>query len=233
MQANPSENLLPDEPALTAAVCAHVVRVLKAALAVRRHALFLVSGGQTPIPVFKALSETELDWSNVSVSLADERWVDPSDHDSNEGLFRRLLLQERAKAAQFTGLKNSAATPQAGWAQCETSLSVLTWPSDLLILGMGDDGHTASLFPGAPQLLDALEAKQRMAIAITPPHAPYSRMSLTRRALLNSREILVHIRGQAKWLTYQKAKAPGPVDQYPIRCVLHQNKVPTYVYWSP
>ena len=233
MPSTTTENLLADESALTRAVCAHVVHTLGSALALGRQALLLVSGGHTPIPVFKALSDIGIDWSEVSVSLADERWVVTSDPDSNEALVRRLLLQNRAKDAHFVGLKNDAVSPQAGWPQCEAALNTLPWPADLLVLGMGDDGHTASLFPGAPELSDALAAESRKAIAITPPHAPHARMSLTRHALLNTREILVHIQGDAKWAAYQKAKADGPIEEYPIRCVLHQDKVPTYVYWSP
>ncbi|MCI5139356.1 MAG: 6-phosphogluconolactonase, partial [Candidatus Electrothrix sp. AR1] len=108
-----------------------------------------VSGGSTPKPLFKLLSDVDIPWQDVVITLVDERWVDPSDPASNEQLVRQYLLQNRAAAATFIGLKNSSPTAAQGEAQCEQELRRIPRPFTVLILGMGNDGHTASLFPGS------------------------------------------------------------------------------------
>jgi 6-phosphogluconolactonase len=115
----------------------------------RGRASLVVSGGTTPVALFEALSGEDMPWEKVVVSLADERWVDPGTPDSNERLVRTHLLKNKAAAATFIGLKTPEDPAGAGEAACENRIRQIPVPFDLLILGMGDDGHTASLFPGA------------------------------------------------------------------------------------
>jgi 6-phosphogluconolactonase len=180
------------------------------------------------------LRAEDLDWSAVCVALADERWVDPSDPASNEKLVRDVLLQGPAAAARFQGLKNGAPTPDMGAVSAWETFARVPRPFDATVLGMGDDGHTASLFPGSPNLPNALDpAAAAGCVGMRAPAAPRPRLSLNLSALLDSRRIVVLITGDAKWRTYLAACAPGPEQEMPVRAVLRQTRAPVEVMWSP
>lgn len=223
-----------DSSTLVAVLAAQVAELLRAGIKERGRASLVVSGGSTPVPFFAALSELTLDWTQVTITLADERWVDPAAADSNEHLVRQHLLQNRAAAAQFVGFKTGAATAVQGEKECADRLAVLPRPFDVLILGMGNDGHTASLFPQATRLGEALALDSgQLCLAITPPVAPHERMTLTLPALLQSRQIILHLVGPGKRTVYEQALANGPVEEMPIRAVLGQTTAPVTVFWAP
>lgn len=230
----PRENVFSNSQALIEALADSIAADLHHAVETRGQASLVVSGGHTPVPLFKELSLEPVPWPSVWVTLADERWVPPDSPDSNEALVRQSLLTGPAAHAHFVGLKNASQTPGQGEAGCSESLKPVPRPFDVVILGMGDDGHTASLFPKAPQLTDAIDPDGRATcMAIDPVTASHPRMTLTLAALLDSRRIILHIVGDNKWQVYKKACAPGPVSEFPIRSVLQQTKVPVDVYWSP
>ena len=207
---------------------------LRNAIAARRLASLVVSGGKSPIRMFELLRAEELDWSSVCVALADERWVDPSDPASNEKLVRDVLLKGPAAAARFLGLKNGAPTPDMGAVSAWETFARVPRPFDTVVLGMGDDGHTASLFPGSPNLPGAIDpAAAAGCVGMRAPVAPRPRLSLNLSALLDSRRIILAINGDAKWRTYLAAGAPGPVPDMPVRAVLRQTRTPVEVMWSP
>ena len=223
-----------DSSTLVAGLAAQVAELLRAGIKERGRASLVVSGGSTPVVFFAALSELELDWEQVVITLADERWVDPAEADSNEHLVRIHLLQNRAAAARFVGLRTGAVTAMQGERECADRLALLPRPFDVLILGMGNDGHTASLFPQAARLGEALALESgKLCLAITPPAAPHERMTLTLPALLQSRQIILHIAGADKRAVYERAMADGPVAQMPIRAVLGQTASPVTVFWCP
>lgn len=223
-----------DSPTLVAALAGQVADLLRDGIGERGRASLVVSGGFTPVQFFAALSALALDWKQVVVTLADERWVDPTDADSNERLVRQHLLQNQAAVARFVGLKNEAFSAVQGEKECEDRLALLPRPFDAVILGMGNDGHTASLFPQAARLGEALDMDSgTLCLAITPPAAPYERMTLTLPALLHSREIILHLVGPDKRAVYEQALAEGPVAEMPIRAVLGQTSVPVTVFWAP
>ena len=211
-----------------------VAEFLRASIRERGRASLVVSGGSTPVPFFVALSELALAWEKVTITLADERWVEPSEPDSNERLVRLHLLQNRAAAAHLVGLKTEAPTAVQGEKECDDRLAVLQRPFDVLILGMGNDGHTASLFPEAERLSEALAMDSgQLCIAITPPVAPHERMTLTLPALLQSREIILHLVGSGKRSVYENAMEKGAVEEMPVRAVLGQTSAPVTVFWCP
>jgi len=227
------EHRFPDPTGLAQALAGEIKVDLEEALAVRGTASLVVSGGRTPVPLFTALRSETLDWARVRVTLADERWVDGSDPDSNEHLVRTTLLRDAAAAAQFTGLHNAAATPEAGAQWAWTSVGRLR-PFDVVVLGMGDDGHTASLFPGSQDIDGALDPSALPGcVAVHPQAAPHARLSLNIAALLESRRIILHIVGRDKWRVYQAALEHGSLNALPVRAILHQQQVPVDVYWSP
>lgn len=209
-----------------------VAEVLATRLAQASRASLVVSGGSTPLPFFRALSEKALDWQRVDVLLADERWVSEDDPASNTRLVKASLLQGRAAVANYLSLKQPGATPLEGLAAVSTELANLALPLDVLILGMGNDGHTASLFPDAPELADAMSAQcpDRVAPA-TPPSQSQQRITLTWPALRDARFTALHLKGQDKLETLKQALAsPGDVLAMPVRAFLQPG---LNVFWSP
>jgi 6-phosphogluconolactonase len=224
----------PDAAQLALALCEFVTARLRAALAERGHALLVVSGGNTPLPFFKALSQVDLDWSQVSITLADDRWLPPDHADSNERTVRASLLQGPAAQAKFVSLVTDAATPFEGQPAIEARLKTLPWPADVTLFGMGGDGHTASLFPFTLELTTALDdAHAPLCMAVSAPllpNVPVPRLTLSRRALLDTRVAVVHITGASKWALLQQACEPGPVAEWPIRLVVRQQAVPVHAF---
>ena len=211
------------------ALVAEVAARLDRATALGNPAGFAVSGGRSPIPMFERLSRADLDWGKVHISLVDERFVAPSHPDSNEYIVRRHLLQHRASTAQFTGLITDAHDLHA----CLAAANRQNHAIALAILGMGDDGHTASLFPHARQLLNALDRRQPSRYAhITPPAAKYERISMTLAAMLQTGGLILAIAGHDKKSIYEQA-AGQPSTTFPISYLIHQTETPFDVYWHP
>lgn len=228
------EHRFPDSLALAHALAGEIRVDLEEAIAVRKAAGLVVSGGRTPLHLFQQLRTEKLSWSQVWITLADERWVETTAEASNERIVREQLIGDRAAAAHFVGLKNPAATPEAGADWAWRALSRVPRPFDVVLLGMGEDGHTASLFPGSLALARALDvAAAPGCIAVNALTAPHARVSLNLAALLDARRIVLHIEGDTKWQVYQRARMPGSTAELPIRAVLHQREVPVDVYWCP
>lgn len=216
-----------------AALADFVALRLREALLAPGPALLVVSGGSTPLPFFDALSRIPLPWSRVLITLADERWLPPDSAQRNDALLRAHLLQNCAAAAAFLPLSAAAATPERAQAELEPMLAALSWPAAVVVLGVGEDGHTASLFPGAaqwPQWLTAIGthgAPRCCAVdAPLPPNVPCPRISLTPAALLDARALVVHATGSAKWAVLQQALQAGDTSAMPVRLALHQQRVP-------
>jgi 6-phosphogluconolactonase len=223
-----------DLATLSADLASEIAASLRAAIATRGTASLVVSGGRSPVKLFESLRVQALDWPQVCIALADERWVDPDDADSNERLVREHLLKDKAAAARFLGLKNGAPTPDIGAVSAWETFARVPRPFDAVVLGMGDDGHTASLFPGSPNLASALNpAAVAGCVGMWAPTAPQARLSLNLTALLDSRRVVILISGEAKWKTYTTAYGPGPEKDMPVRAVLRQTRTPVEVKWSP
>jgi 6-phosphogluconolactonase len=219
---------------LAPALAADVAQTLARAIDARGEASLIVSGGKTPIPFFERLRAQSIEWRRVCVALADERWVEPADPGSNERMVREVLLKDRAAEARFSGLKNAAPSPGLGAVSAWETFARMPRPFDVTLLGMGDDGHTASLFPGSPNLAVALNpAAAAGCVGMWAPSAPQPRLSLNLSALLDSRRVLILIEGPAKLATYQAAAGDGPVEEMPVRAVLRQTRVPAEVFWAP
>ncbi|MDO9032214.1 MAG: 6-phosphogluconolactonase [Hydrogenophaga sp.] len=222
--------------ATPAALAEHIANALRTAIAERGQASLAVSGGKSPIPVFEALREQNLDWSKVSVVLADERVV-PRDHaDSNTALVARHLLQGRASAARFLLFFRELAPTfnaevlDALVRDAEERITSLPWPLDVAVLGMGEDAHTASLFPGAPGYARAIATDQRLAWVV-PDTAPHARISFTLSALLAARELVLSITGESKLAVYRRA-AQKADEALPISLVINQTQTPLSVWMA-
>ena len=219
---------------LVVELAGRIAELLAAAVKARGQASLAVSGGSTPVALFELLSAMDIPWQDVVITLVDERWVEATEKDSNERIVDKHLLQNNAAAAHFIGMKNRAPTAGAGEAEYEQQLQKVPRPFDVLILGMGGDGHTASLFPGAVNLPAATDMNSgRSCIGLAPLTAAHERMSLTLPAILGSRQIFLHIAGADKKKVLQQAKTDGPAGEMPIRFILRQQTVPLSVYWAP
>jgi 6-phosphogluconolactonase len=231
---DPQERRFPDAATLIKTLAADIAAALEDGLGAGRGASLVVAGGRTPAPVFEALSRIDLDWEDVYVSLTDERWVEATNENSNECLVRRHLLRNAAARANLVGLKNRARDPQSGAATAWSAVADMPRPFDFVLLGMGDDGHMASLFPHSPGLDIGLDLKRHPGcIGMTAPTEPRARLSLNLRALVDSRRIAVLIVGESKWATYQRARKPGPIADMPVRALSLQQNVPVTVFWAP
>ena len=218
--------------ALDAALTTKVSDLLKAAIAAEGKASLVVSGGRTPVGFFHLLSQCELEWSKVTIALADERWVNADDAASNEKLVRENLLINEAHKAEYLAFKTDAENALDAEAECQRRLNALG-RFTVVILGMGDDGHTASLFPGADALSAGLALNSgRSCIAVTPTEAPHERISMTLPRLLNTERLIVHISGQNKQKVLDQANAGNNVEELPIRAILQQTQVPAAVFWA-
>lgn len=225
-------NRLPDRTSADLALLEQLTRRLRQALAARERICMAVSGGTTPRPLFRLLSATDLDWDRISVTLVDERWVDPDDASSNERMVRESLLIGRAASATFMPLKIPVATPSAALELVEQRLHTLPLPFAAVLLGMGTDGHTASWFPDAPEL-EATLASERLCAATTPMSAPHQRITLTPAALARADWLALQITGTEKWETLQKALQPGPESELPVRVLLRPTLPPLNIFWAP
>ena len=193
-----------------------------------------VSGGSTPGRFFSALSQREdVDWSRVTVTLVDERWVPESSDRSNAALVKARLLQGPAAAAHFVPLYAGGEAPdETGLKRTSLQLQALPPRFDAVVLGMGNDGHTASFFPGGDRLEAALEGAEAV-VAIRAPGAGEPRVTLTLGRLLASEAIYLHIEGEDKLATLDRALGEGDRDEMPVRAVLRQGVVPLTIFWSP
>lgn len=219
----PARQQFPTSTALAAAFAQWTAERLREAIEARGVALLVVSGGTTPARYFHALSSQPIDWSRVAVTLADERRVPDDDPRSNARLVREALLRDRAASAEFAPLADSRLDEDRELASANARIAALPAPADLVVLGMGEDGHTASWFPGAEGLADAIDIGARSLVApIRAPGAPEPRLTLTGRVILRARALALHLEGPKKLATLDRALADGPIEAMPIRAVLRQ-----------
>ena len=208
-----------------------IVEILKQSIKSDGRASLAVSGGRTPIPLLEALSGLKLDWSSVDLTLVDDRWVEPSHEDSNEKLVRAHLIKNKAKKINFVPLKNNNKTAKDGHKLSEESLQQVKSPFDVVVLGVGSDGHTASLFPCSDELTEGMDLNNPCRlIATSPKTAPYERMSLTAKTIIDSKNIFLHLNGSGKLHTLELAMTNKDAMKMPIYFFLEKG---LKIYWSP
>ena len=199
-------------------------------------AVLMVSGGSSPAPAYKYLANLEFPWHKVSIAMVDERWVDLAHEKSNEAFIKSTLLQGHAAAAHFVPMKNTSSSAVEGQVECDRTYSVLK-NADITILGMGPDGHTASLFPHADGLQNGLETEQHVcainAIESDVTGSITERMSLTLSRIASSREVVLLISGEEKRAVYEAAKEEGSVYDVPLRAILNHSSIYLTVFWCP
>ncbi|WP_331373330.1 6-phosphogluconolactonase [Sinorhizobium chiapasense] len=207
---------------------------LAAAIEARGAASIAVSGGSTPKAFFQALSQRELDWTKVTVTLVDERFVRPENERSNHGLVAQNLLRNKAAKAHFVPLYHAAATAEEAAAMASQSVAAVGAPFDVVVLGMGTDGHTASFFPGGTRLKEAIDpATPRGVITMEADGAGETRLTFTFSSLEDAGLLVLHIEGDGKKEVLARAEAPGDEAEMPIRAMLRRATSPLQIYWAP
>ena len=202
---------------------------LKQAIKIEGRAYAALSGGRTPRHVFQYLRQFEIEWSRVVFTLTDERWVRPDHPESNEQLVRKYLLQGPLKDATFISLYSECDDLKMGETNCEIKLQKIKYPFDAVYLGMGEDGHFASLFPKD----NALGVRDKMCVAIPKTHNRIARISLTVPRILNTKKIYLLFNGKKKKEAYDQAKTASSYHHFPIQLILCQKNVPVNVLLAP
>ncbi len=228
-----AQRVLPDAAALAEAVARHVADALAAAIAQRGQALLLLSGGRSPIAFFEQLSRHDLSWEKVCIGLVDERCVGFDSADRNDALICRHLLQGKATAAQFVPLIGDGLDAVAELEPARLRMAKLPWPADIVVLGMGEDGHTASWFPGAAGTAAAMGAGTAAQVAlVTPSTVPHVRLTLTLPPALRARQIMLPLQGATKRAVIERAAA-ATASEFPVAAVLRQQQAPLHLYYCP
>lgn len=205
-----------------------IKKILYDAIAERGHAYLVVSGGKTPLELFKLLAQTDLPWDKVTITLADERCVAHDSADSNARLVKDYLLQHQASQARFIHLYEDK-TDLVAVEQDIASLPAF----DAVILGMGEDGHTASLFPCSDELSNALDDNAAALLFINPKTAAHQRISLSKKRLLNSRAIFLHLVGEKKQNALNRAMAERDPMVMPVCAFLNAHSANLHVMFAP
>ena len=206
-----------------------VAGALREDLEQQERVTLVLSGGSTPKPFMQALSRMALAWSRVDITLADERWVATDHDDSNDRFVHTHMMINAAAEARFHPLVNDAPTPEVGVEEVGQRLTALTWPASVVVLGMGGDGHTASLFPDSAELGNGLES-EALVIAAHAPSVEQPRISLTRDRLMRSHRRYLHLNGADKKAVLARAMAGSDQHELPIRAFLD---APLALYWAP
>ncbi len=218
--------------ALDVALAESISQILNQAIKEKGKASIAVSGGSTPKGLFSILSKTNIDWSKVTVTLADERWVALDSKDSNTRLVHENLLQNKAAAAKFFHLKQGEEFSEDTLNDLNVAANKTLLPLDVLILGMGEDGHTASLFPCSKQIKQGLETDEAL-LKVIPTTAPHQRITFSFKALQRSENTFLHLCGENKKIVLEQALNGQDVLTMPIRAFLHHPTLRTEIYWAP
>lgn len=217
--------------ALNDSLAGQITDILQQAIAEKDAAWLVVSGGKTPLALFQLLSRQKLPWHKVTVLLADERWLAVTEPDSNEYMVKQALLTNEASGAHFISLYATADSAAASLPQVLSRLGN-TPRFDVVLLGMGNDGHTASLFPCSKQLQDGLSEQAPAAVFISPENAPYDRISLSKNRLLNAEHLFLHLTGESKLNTFNIARLNDDIPEMPVRAFLTAPKTDISVMYT-
>src|SRR4051794_32057951 len=219
---------------LAGAVAGDVGFIVESALDARGSCLLALPGGRTPMPIFERLAKAELNWKKVTIIPTDDRLVPMDDERSNVRAIAKAFLPAGARVIPIAA---DIADYRLAGNSADARLQDLSWPPDLVWLGMGKDGHTASIFAG-PDLQDALDApKARRAVGVMPDplpaEAPVPRVTLTRAAILSARTVTITITGDEKRALLEQAIADGQSSKLPIGRVLAEIDQPIDIHWCP
>jgi 6-phosphogluconolactonase len=224
-----------DVEELADAVAGDVGFVIESALDARGSAVIALAGGRTPLPAYEKLAKSKLDWKKVTIVPTDERIVPLGDPLSNVTALAKIFLPKGARVMPI--VPKATADYKSAGRSADALMQDLHWPLDLCLLGVGGDGHTASIFPG-PDFDEALNGpRERRALGVMPdplpPEAPMPRVSLSREGIVTARALMIAVTGADKRKVIEQAIKQGPASAYPIGRVLADAELPVDIHWAP
>ena len=225
-----------DEPAEFAdALAGDIQFIVESAIDARGAAVIALAGGRTPAPIYDKLIKAKLDWKRVTIVPTDERIVPLGDALSNVTMIAKTFLPKGARVMPI--VPQATADYKSAGRSADALMQDLHWPLDLCLLGVGGDGHTASIFPG-PDYDEALNGpKERRAIGVMPdplpPEAPVARVTLSRAGIITARALLIAVTGKDKRTVIEDAIKQGAGSTYPIGRVLADAELPVDIHWAP
>lgn len=233
-----SWNKFPSKEDLSNQLANQITIIINEAIVKNGQAIVAFSGGSTPLPLFHALQQQSIEWSKVIVTLVDERWVDEYDSLSNGAFIKKHLLSHLPEKPLFLDLYRGAASVDASlkivWTEyCKTLAVDDTVRFDVVILGMGGDGHTASFFPDAPNIsnLVDLNSNEKL-LSCSSPSTQVPRITWSLPVLLNTNNLILHITGKDKQAVFDKALQTTDTMELPIRSFIFQDQVLLKVFYA-
>ena len=223
-----------DAAELADAVAGDIQFVIESAIDARGSAVIALAGGKTPLPAYEKLAKAKLDWKRVTIIPGDERIVPLGDALSNVTALGKIFIPKGARVMPI--VPKAMDDYKAAGRSADALMQDLHWPLDLCLLGVGGDGHTASIFPG-PDYDEALNGpKERRAIGVMPdplpPEAPIARVTLTRQGIVTARALMIAVTGDAKRKVIEDAIKEGAGSPYPIGRVLADAELPVDIHWA-
>jgi 6-phosphogluconolactonase len=223
-----------DAGEMAAAVAGDVQFIIESALDARGGAVVALAGGKTPLPIYEKLAQAKLDWKRVTIVPGDDRMVPLGDPLSNVTAIGKVFIPKGARVIPL--ISATVADYKAAGRAADALLQDLHWPLDLCLLGVGGDGHAASIFPG-PDFDEALNGpRERRALGVMPdplpPEAPVARVSLSRAAIISARALMIAITGDTKREVLEAAIEQGASSAYPVGRILADVELPVDVHWS-
>lgn len=223
-----------DAAEMADAVAGDIQFIIESAIDARGGAVIALAGGKTPLPIYEKLAAAKLDWKRVTIIPGDDRLVPLGDPLSNVTAIGKIFIPRGARVLPL--ISDKAEDYKAAGRAADARLQDVHWPLDLCLLGVGGDGHCASIFPG-PDYDEALNGpKERRALGVMPdplpPEAPVARVTLSRAAIASARALMIAVSGQAKRDVLESAIEAGAASPYPIGRVLADVELPVDIHWS-
>lgn len=223
-----------DADEMAAAVAGDVQFIIESAIDARGAAVVALAGGKTPLPIYEKLAGAKIDWKRVTIVPGDDRLVPLGDPLSNVTAIGKVFIPKGARVIPL--ISATVADYKAAGRAADAILQDLHWPLDLCLLGVGGDGHCASIFPG-PDFDEALNGpRERRALGVMPdplpPEAPVARVTLSRAAIVSARALMIAVTGQAKRDVIEAAIEQGASSSYPVGRVLADVELPVDIHWA-
>lgn len=224
-----------DADEMAEAVAGDIQFILESAIDARGAAVIALPGGKTPVPIYERLTKAKIDWKRVTIVPTDERVVPLGDPLSNVTMIGKAFIPKGARVIPIVPQAN--ADYKAAGRSADALMQDLHWPLDLCLLGVGGDGHTASIFPGTDFDEALAGPRERRALGVMPEplpaEAPVPRVTLSRAAIVSARALMLAVTGDAKKKVIEQAIKQGPSSSYPIGRVLADAELPVDIHWAP
>ena len=223
-----------DADEMAEAVAGDIGFIIESAIDARGAAVIALAGGKTPLPIYDKLASAKIDWKRVTIVPGDDRLVPLGDPLSNVTAIGKVFIPKGARVIPL--ISATVADYKAAGRAADAILQDLHWPLDLCLLGVGGDGHAASIFPGVDYDEALNGPRERRALGVMPdplpPEAPVARVTLSRAAIVSARALMIAITGDKKREVLEAAIEQGASSNYPVGRILADVELPVDVHWA-